>query len=178
MQPPSDELAPDTDLIRRTLSGDMNAFGILIARYERSMFIVSRCILRDRQLAEDATQDAFLAAFRALPTLKNAAAFGAWLAMIVRRRSQELSRARPRLVPLRNDLPEPRAPALDFAPDRLLAALLQLPETEHQALLLRHFENLDFAAIARITGESTSTVSKRISRGHARLRELLKEYQS
>jgi RNA polymerase sigma-70 factor (ECF subfamily) len=177
MQPRTTELDPDADLIRRTLSGNMDAFATLVARYERSMFIIARSVLADRQLAEDATQDAFLAAFRALTSLQNPAAFGAWLAIIVRRRAQELSRARLRLVPLTEDLPEPRAPALDFDPERLLAAVLELPEPERQVLLLRHFESLDFAAIAQITGESTSTVTKRVSRAHARLRQLLKEYQ-
>ena len=91
MQPTTDDIAPDADLIRRVVSGKVDAFGTLVARYERSMFIVANAILADRQLAEDATQDAFLAAFRALVTLKNPAAFGAWLAMIVRHRAQELS---------------------------------------------------------------------------------------
>lgn len=176
MQPDNDELAPDTELVRRTLTGDMNGFGLLVARYERSMAIVARCIIGDRQLAEDATQDAFLAAYRALPALKTPAAFGAWLAMIVRRRSQELSRGRVRMVPLGAEPPERDTAALGFDSERLLGALLGLPESERHVLLLRHFEGLDFAAIARITGESTGTVSKRIFRGHARLRELLKEY--
>jgi RNA polymerase sigma-70 factor, ECF subfamily len=173
----TDALASDADLIRRTIAGDTDAFGTLVARYERSAVIVARCILGDRQLAEDAAQDAFLAAYRALPGLKTPAAFGAWLAMIVRRRAQELSRARAHTVPLADDLPERDAPALGFDPERLLRALLELPEPERQVLLLRHFEALDFAAIARITGESTGTVGKRISRAHARLRQLLKEYQ-
>jgi RNA polymerase sigma-70 factor, ECF subfamily len=178
MEPATTELVPDTDLIRRTLGGNLDAFATLVARYERSMFIIARSVLTDRQIAEDATQDAFLAAYRALPSLKNPAAFGAWLAIIVRRRAQELSRTRLHLAPLADDLPEPRNPALDFDSERLLAAVLELPDPERQALLLRHFENLDFAAIAQITGESTGTVTKRVSRAHARLRQLLKEYQS
>jgi RNA polymerase sigma factor (sigma-70 family) len=178
VQTDTDNLRSDADLVRRVLSGNLDAYGVLVARYERSMVIVSHCIIGDRQLAEDATQDAFLAAYRALATLKKPRAFGAWLATIVRRRAQELSRGRVRTVPVDDELAERDMPPQDFDAERLAGAVLGLPEAERQVLLLRHFEGLDSGAIARITGESTGTVSKRISRAHARLREILTEYRT
>jgi len=177
VQPETDNLASDAEVVRRVLGGETEAFGLLVARYERSMGIIAHCVMRDRQLAEDAVQDGFLAAYRSLPSLKNVAAFGAWLAMIVRRRARELSRGRVVTVPLGEELPDRHIPGLDFDAERVLEVLLDLPEVERQVLLLRHFEGLEVAAIGRITGESGSTVSKRLFRAHARMREILTEYQ-
>ncbi len=177
MQRDDDNLAGDAELVRRVLGGEIDAFGILVTRYERSMGVIAHAVIGDRQLAEDASQDGFLAAYRALPTLKNPSAFGGWLAMIVRRRAQELSQGRVATVPLGENLPHRVISALGFDSERVLGVLLGLPEGERQALLLRHFEGLEMEAIARITGESPGTVSKRIFRAHARMRELLREYQ-
>ena len=173
----------DAVLIRATLDGDVSAFGTLVARYERSLCAIARAILHDRQLAEDAVQDVFLAAYQALPKLQNPNSFGSWLGTIARRRAHELAQQKPQLAALGDSIiPDHAAPSdscrLPFDQERLLAALLSLPENERHALMLRHFEGQEAAAIAQITGESVGTITKRISRAHARLREILKEYQS
>ena len=171
----------DAVLIQATLAGDVAAFGTLVTRYERSLCAIARGIIRDRQLAEDAVQDAFLAAYQALPNLHNPAAFVPWLTTIARRRARDLAVRRPQLATLTDDaLPDPSSDpdtdALPFDQERLLAALVALPEPERHALMLRHFDDHNAASIAHITGESVSTITKRISRGHARLRDMLKEY--
>src|SRR5690349_15867628 len=59
--------------------------------------------------------------------------------------------------------------------ERLLALLMELNDAERTVVMLRHFDGHEVAAIARIMGESVGTVTKRLSRGHARLRERMQE---
>ncbi len=172
----------DEQLIQATLAGNVAPFGTLIARYERSLCAITRAILRDRQLAEDAVQESFLAAYQALPRLRDPRAFGPWLATIARRAARDMAQKKPQLAtvgdtPILDPPTFADAKTLPFDEERLLNALLTLPENERHALMLRHFDGHDAASIAQITGESPGTITKRISRAHARLREILKEYQ-
>src|SRR5512145_1880916 len=68
----------DTDLVKRAQHGDREAFGLIAADIATRFLAVSRRILRDVDLAEDATQQALVAIWRDLPQLRDPARFDAW----------------------------------------------------------------------------------------------------
>jgi RNA polymerase sigma-70 factor, ECF subfamily len=68
----------ERELVERAMHGDIDAFDALVGRIGDSMYSVARRILRDTSLAEDATQQALLDAWRHLPTLRDADRFEAW----------------------------------------------------------------------------------------------------
>src|SRR5688572_27835122 len=69
----------EIDLVAQALSGTLPAFEALMARYQKAVFNIAVWKSRNFFDAEDLTQDIFLAAFKALPTLKDRESFGAWL---------------------------------------------------------------------------------------------------
>ena len=82
----------DTYNVRLYLEGNVNAFGPLVRRYRNAAFAVAMGFLRDRTDAEDAVQDAFIAAYCKLSQLKDPAIFGSWLHRIVVNRCKEWNR--------------------------------------------------------------------------------------
>ena len=85
-------LDSDSELVRRSRSGCVEAFGILCQRYERTAVAISLSILADWHSAEDAVQSSMLLAFRKLHLLDDEAKFGGWLLTTVRRKSIEMKR--------------------------------------------------------------------------------------
>jgi RNA polymerase sigma-70 factor (ECF subfamily) len=166
----------DAELVTSTIAGDPLAFAELVGRHERSMRATAFYILRDHHTAEDATQDAFVSAYKKLPVLRDRASFAFWVMKILRRRAVELLKRGRKTVSLEcaTNVAAPGVrPGLDD--ERLIAALMRLPKRERMVLMLRHFDGHEVRMIAAITGESVGTITKRISRGHARLRDWLKE---
>lgn len=169
-------LQSDGELIGAVLSGDRKAFAILVNRYELSVRAVATSVLRDRDLAQDAAQEAFVKAYQNLGTLRKATAFGPWLLRIARRCALDLVQPY-RRVPV----PEPEvvqvhhSGLLDEEKERLLAAVLKLGDSERQAVMLRYFGGHSVKEVANITGRGEGTITKQLSRAHRRLRVLLKE---
>lgn len=178
----------EADLIARSRRGDLDAFNRLVEHYQRPLYNLCLRMLTSPQAAEDATQDAFIAAFRALHTFRGGP-FRPWLFRIasnvcydeLRRR-----RARPTLsldIPAAEgqrplDFPHP-APPLDEQAQRLeLARCLQealaaLPPDQRLAVILCDVQGLSYEEIAQASGVSLGTVKSRINRARSRLRALL-----
>src|SRR5437764_11855340 len=94
--PPADE----AEIIRRCLAGDERAHRELMSRYERPVFSIALRMLRQREDAEDVTQETFVRMFRALERYDPTRPFSAWLFTITSRLSIDLLRRR-KLRPLR-----------------------------------------------------------------------------
>ncbi len=178
----------EAELIARSRQGDLDAFNRLVERYQRPVYNLCLRMLTAPQAAEDATQDAFIAAYRALDSFRGGS-FRAWLFRIAtnacydelrRRRSRPiLSLDEPQgaeQLPL--DLPHP-GPTLEEHAQRLeLARYLQealdaLPVDQRLAIVLCDIQGFDYSEIAEITGASLGTVKSRIARARLRLRGLL-----
>lgn len=169
-------LQSDGELIGAVLGGDRKAFAVLIQRYEPSVRAVAMSVLRDAHLAQDAAQEAFVKAYQNLGTLRKAAAFGPWLLRIARRCALDLVHQYRRVPLPEPDVAEERPFGLfDEDKERLLAAVLELRESERQAVMLRYFGGYSVKEIADVTGRSAGTITKQLSRAHRRLRVLLKE---
>ena len=168
------------ELVRRAVAGDRDAFGELVRRYERLVLGVAWNILRDYHAAQDAAQDAFVIAYRQLAGLKNAGAFGPWVAQIAVRCCHQLRKTRP-MLPLSTDYDPTHVPPefllMDEETDRVLTAIRELPEHEQTIVLLRYIEGHDVATIAQLTNRPLGTVTKQLSRAVQRLKNLLIEVE-
>ncbi|MFO0957255.1 MAG: sigma-70 family RNA polymerase sigma factor [Isosphaeraceae bacterium] len=168
----------DADTVRDVLRGDREAFADLVARHERAVWATCWRVLRDDHAASDASQEAFLQAFRRLGGLRQPERFGVWLLQIARREAIRLARIRAQAPdrPLdggdsdRTGTPEGPATAVPADSKELLEAVARLPEHERLVVSLRYLEGRTVAEIASALGRPVGTVTKQLSRAIERLR--------
>jgi RNA polymerase sigma-70 factor (ECF subfamily) len=169
-------LQSDGELVDAVVRGDRTAFAILVRRYEPAVRAVAISVLRDAHLAQDAAQEAFVKAYEKLGSLRRAGAFGPWLLQIGRRCALDLVRQYRETSLPDHDIAAARpAGLLDDDKELLLAAVLELHQSERQVVMLRHFGGYSVKEVADITGRGVGTVTKQLSRAHRRLRVLLGE---
>jgi RNA polymerase sigma-70 factor (ECF subfamily) len=158
------------------LAGDRNAYAQLVGRYERAVHAAALEVLRNHHAAQDAAQEAFVAGYRHLGSLRDVAAFGAWILRIARHEAVRMARQRSRMpiVERTADVPAPPCNGqLDDGAQLLLDRVSNLPEQERVVLMLRYFGSQSVAEIAHVTGRPLGTVTKQLSRAVARLRAWL-----
>jgi RNA polymerase sigma factor (sigma-70 family) len=150
--------------------------------------MLAYAVARDRDTADDLTQEAFLSAWLKRDTLRDTSLAEPWLARIVRntawqwrRAGQTRSRLLP-LIPLGEMVVEPmddstknprQAAQQKETEDQLHTAIMALPDDLREAVLLHNAEGMTISEIARLTGEAPSTISRRLDRANAQLRSFL-----
>ena len=145
----------DTELVKRAQHGDRDAFGLIAADIATQFLAISRRILRDLDLAEDATQQALVAVWRDLPQLRDPARFDAWsYRLLVRACYAEGRRSRawsPNLRVLPADEPA-RAGELDAVIDRdqLETAIRRLSVDHRTVLVLHAYADIPVDRVAQI----------------------------
>lgn len=168
----------DRELVRRVLAGHTDEFRVFVDRYQPSVHRFTRALLRNREDADDMTQEVFLAAFANLSSYASSrAAFSTWLFTIAHNRCINLlKRRRPAELDDAADV-EDVAPrdALDSEElaQQLDRALDALPLEQRSAFVLAEIEELPYSEIARIERTTVGTVKSRIHRAKQRLRSLL-----
>lgn len=136
----------------------------------------------DAALAEDAAQEAFLAAWRGLPRFRGDSRFSTWLYRLTTNAAIDCLRREKRHrgtddldgvdLPDGGDTPQETAERSETR-NAVRAALCQLTDEHREVLLLRYMQELDYGEIARALRISEGTVKSRINRAKARLKELL-----
>lgn len=170
------------DLRARFRQGDPDAVRAIYRSHGRLVYAVAYRVLGERGLAEEATQQAFLKAWRAAQSFDERRELGPWLAAIARRVAIDLYRRESlrRADPL--DSVQPGDPALVTSPESAEAiydvwevrqAVAALPEDEQEVVKLQHFEGLTHTDIAARLGVAVGTVKSRSFRAHKRLAALL-----
>ena len=171
----------DEQVLEAVGRGDDDALGVLYDRFGRLAFRLAFRILRDRALAEDAVQEAFLAVWRSADAYKRERAKpSTWILTVVHRRAVDLVRREQsrRGEPL-EVAPEPSVGPVDedaVLRDRraaVQAALTELPGDQRQALELAYYGGLTQSELAERLGVPLGTVKSRMFAGLGRLRELL-----
>jgi RNA polymerase sigma-70 factor, ECF subfamily len=168
------ETLEDTQLVDAARDGDRTAFGLLYQRYARVVhgILLARVPPGD---TDDLTQDVFLLAMRRLHTLRDPAAFPAWLAAIARNRTNDYYRRSPRHEELTEAVAD--AAAQDDRPQAeahaALAAIRSLPDAYRETLILRLVEGLTGPEIAERTGLTHGSVRVNLFRGMQMLRNKL-----
>jgi RNA polymerase sigma factor (sigma-70 family) len=163
---------------RRFRDGDPEAVRVVYQSYGRLVYAVAFRVLGDRRLAEEATQQAFLKAWRAADSLDVSREIGPWLATIARRVAIDVHRseAHRRADPLESA--SPADPALVSAPQSAEAVydvwevrrvVAELPAKEQEIVRLQHFDGLSHTEIAERLDLPAGTVKSRSFRAHKRL---------
>jgi RNA polymerase sigma-70 factor (ECF subfamily) len=183
--------APDIEpaLLERLRSGDVQALEAVMRRYNQRLFRVARSILRDGDLAEDAVQEAYIAAFYKLDRYSPTGSFAAWLTriavnealMIKRNRSRHDARRDPAEVDEidttgRDDFPS-GDPAAAVAGGELIRmiekAVDRLPEDFRTVFVLRGVERLSVLETAEVLDINPATVKTRYYRARILLQRTL-----
>jgi RNA polymerase sigma-70 factor (ECF subfamily) len=157
-------------IVRTVLDGDRNSFGRL---YEMYAPLVHGVLLArmPRSEVEDTVQEIFLHALKKLHTLRDANAFGPWIAMIARNRAVDFHRRSQETTELTEDL-RSRDSSLSRA-EEILAVIRQLPDAYHETLVLRLVEGMTGPEIALRTGLTAASVRVNLHRGMKLLRSRL-----
>lgn len=186
--PPPDDAA----LARRVLAGERDAFELLMRRHNRRLYRLARAMLRDAAEAEDALQDAYLAAYQSLAGFRGEASLGTWLSRVVANQCLARLRRQARranilpMVPLGEPEEQERAAMTDASPETPehalgrteLRALLErkldaLPEAFRTVFVMRCVEELSVEETALCLGIPEATVRTRQFRARGLLREAL-----
>jgi RNA polymerase sigma factor (sigma-70 family) len=173
----------DSALVADCLKGSRDAFRVLVERYQSliTALLYSRC--GNLAQSEDLAQETFLAAWKSLATLQDAAHFKAWLCQIARHVSANLARrddgkahghASPidSIPELADDKPSPMAEAMSHEEEGMVwRTLEQLPETYRLPLILFHREGESVGEVAAALDLSEEAVRQRLARGREMLRQ-------
>jgi RNA polymerase sigma factor (sigma-70 family) len=177
-------------LIASACKGDVRAFNQLVMLYQSMVYNVAVRVLGDPDAAADATQDAFLSAFKAMGRFRGGS-FKAWLLRIVTNACYDQLRVKQRRptsslddLPVESDhtpyLHDPAEKPDEFVErqelnDMIQMAISTLPVEQRVIVVLSDVQGLSYQEIAQATGLSLGTVKSRLSRGRARLRDHLVE---
>lgn len=181
--------SPDAELAARAASGDAGAFEVIMRRHNRLLFRTARSILKSDSEAEDALQEAYLRAWRALGSFRADAKLSTWLVRIVI--NEALGRVRRRdgqIIPLdaamNSTEPETQASLTadpDRQPERLamraeIRSLMEaridlLPDTFRSVFMLRAVEEMSVEEVSQALGIPEATVRTRFFRARGMLRE-------
>lgn len=172
-------VGPDDVALRRAFcAGDVDALGRVFDLFSRPAWSVAMGVLRDRQLADDATQEAFMRAWRAADRFDPDRSLAPWLMTIARRTALDVLRWENR--PTRGDH-EPEQdvvvnlPGIERAWEtwEVKAALERLPTEEREIVWFAHYHGMSHPQIADQLDIPVGTVKSRSFRAHKRLAALL-----
>jgi len=174
----------DAYFVRRVQDGNSAAFDVLVRRHADTAYRVALRLLNNPHDAEDATQEAMLAAWRGLGRFRNYSAFSSWLYRIVTNTALNYaSRTRSPTVPLDPDHPAAARLGPDVATEQagrhaaLYRAIAALPQDLRAPLVWHQFEGLPYEEIASILGVSIGTVKGRTFRARRLLAEALRGWR-
>lgn len=195
MSAKTETIHSDDLLIERIKAGDMAAYNDIVARYYDRIFARVSQLLKNKQDAEEVTQDAFIRAHRGLENFRGDASFSTWLYQIAtnlahnrywywfrRKRDQSISLDQPlsddgsltleSVMPCEGESPAEAAVTQEFV-DRVSECMRGLNEKHKEVLILRNVKNLSYDEIAQQLEISVGTVKSRIARARDSLRDLM-----
>ena len=182
----------DQLLVERAQRGDKRAFELLVEKYQRKLARLLSRLVRDPGEVEDVTQEAFVKAYRALPSFRGDSAFYTWLYRIGINTAKNYLVAMGRRTPTSTEVDAEEAEGYDDGeqlrdintPESLLlskeigatvnAAIESLPEELRSAIQLRELEGMSYEEIAKLMDCPIGTVRSRIFRAREAIAERLK----
>ena len=182
----------DQQLVERAQRGDKRAFELLVEKYQRKLARLVSRLVRDPAEAEDVTQEAFVKAYRALPSFRGDSAFYTWLYRIGINTAKNYLVAMGRRAPTSTEVDAEEAEGYESAdqlrdintPESLLLskeiattvnkAIESLPEELRSAIQLRELEGMSYEEIAKLMDCPIGTVRSRIFRARETIAERLK----
>lgn len=184
----------DDQLIARTLSGETDAFSLLVRRWERPIYGLSLRMLGRDEDARDACQEAFIAAFRNLSKFRGEAKFSSWIYRIALNACHARLRSRQETASFsideedesgrRTELADTRDEGLtermsrDERMEIVRRALQALPPEMRQVIVMKEYEEMTFAEISEVLRIPVSTVKSRLYTGLQQMRARLEKLRS
>lgn len=180
----------ESALIQAARKGDLDAFNTLVLTYQHQVYNLAYRIMGEEAAASDATQEAFISAYKNLKSFRGGS-FKSWLLRIVtnacyddlRRRKRRPTTSLDELTDGEDGEAEFDVPAPDDGPEIIaqrheLAGLIQqgittLPDDQRIVLVLSDVQGMSYEEIASMTNSNLGTVKSRLSRARAKLREYL-----
>jgi RNA polymerase sigma-70 factor, ECF subfamily len=183
---PMDNLEQDAAAVTAVRRGDAERYRELVERHERRVYAVAWSRLGDAALAEEATQEAFIRAYRRLWLLGDGAKFAGWVNTIARRIAINLGLRHRRELNKRErwGLENPEVSTVEnsadetdprYTPETLRQTLARLPAAHRECLILFYIEGKSGAEAAATLGISETALRVRLHRARAALRERLEE---
>lgn len=184
----------ETETIQLAQKGNLSAFNRLVMTYQSLAYNVAYRVMGDGDYAADATQEAFIKAFKAIKQYKGGS-FKSWLLRIVTNTCYDHLRYHQRrpTEALETDEAEPD---VDYAPhlvdqaerpeetalrhelcDMIQEAISQLTEDQRTIVILNDVQGFSYQEISEITGLALGTVKSRLSRARRKLRDALKDQE-
>ncbi len=187
-----DPLSTDELIVERALTGDAEAFGEIVRRWERRIFALTYGMLGREEDARDVTQETFLAAFRNLRNFRGEAKVSSWLHRIAV--NQCISRQRRAKVRSESALDDEMegnstsfAAPLSYSPARVAEgrqqtaavrrAVNSLPLDLRQVIVMKEFEELTFREISDVLDLPLSTVKSRLYTALKQLEMRLQKFE-
>ncbi len=182
----------DQQLVERAQRGDKKAFGLLVVKYQRKLARLLSRFVRDATEVEDVTQEAFIKAYRALPSFRGDSAFYTWLYRIgintAKNHLVSLGRRAPTVTSVDSeeaegieegdqlrDLNTPESQMMSRQlGETVNQALQELPEELRTAITLREIDGMSYEEIAQIMNCPIGTVRSRIFRAREAIAERLR----
>ena len=182
----------DQQLVARAQRGDKSAFELLVAKYQRKLIRLLSRFIRDSAEVEDVAQEAFIKAYRALPSFRGDSAFYTWLYRIGINTAKNYLVASGRRAPTVTEMESPdgeggdergQVPDLNTPESELMSrqivdtvnlAVEALPEELRTAISLREIEGLSYEEIASMMNCPIGTVRSRIFRAREAIAEKLR----
>jgi RNA polymerase sigma-70 factor (ECF subfamily) len=182
----------DQALVERVQRGDREAYGLLVTKYQRKLLRLISRLVRDPAEAEDVAQEAFIKAYRALPSFRGESAFYTWLYRIGVNTAKNWLASQGRRPPTSTGVDSDEAEGYAESdllhdtdtPERLLmsrqiaetvnAAMEKLPEDLRTAITLREIDGLSYEEIAAAMDCPIGTVRSRIFRAREAIAEKLR----
>ena len=164
-------------LVERAIAGDHDAFGDLVRVSIRKLYAVARLILRDDARAEDATQEALVAAWRDLSGLRDPDRFEAWIHRVLVRECYRMAKRERRRVEVEGQV-QPVTQTADPSReqairDELERGFARLPVEQRTVLVLHHYAGFSFPEIASALGIPVGTAKSRVHRATLAMRAAL-----
>jgi RNA polymerase sigma factor (sigma-70 family) len=184
----------DRVLVHRAQEGDLGAYDELIQRYQERVYATLYHMTSNHEDANDLTQEAFIKAFKALPTFKGDSSFFTWIYRIAVNRAINWLKSRknkphlslndldfnaehdPDIVALISDRTPRREAGLSELQEKLNEAMLKLSETHRLVVTLHDVQGMSHEEISKIMDCNTGTVRSRLFYARQQLQAHLSEY--
>ena len=181
----------DLSLVRRVKKGDYRAFDLLVLKYQSRVMATVFKYVKEKELAEDITQEAFVKSFKSIDSFREESSFYTWIYRIavntaknylisVKRREETLLSdfsGDDNYVPEKLDVDSPQdILSASELRDLIFESLTTLGEETRTALSLREFDGLSYEQIAQIVKCPVGTVRSRIFRGREVIEEMVKNH--